>query len=714
VIRTVEEWVPALIAAGRWHRAAALAKRAQADAIEPAVRATAARLAASAHLEAGQVSRAETCIDTAIAIEQLICGGPAVHSLALRAGIRLWQGRWSEGRAELEALSPERLRAPAIAMWRELLAWANGDERRQRWMPAGEGDDLWRFAVLAFRAAGSGETSQVRRALADHPPASSTWRVVISAQAWLELGDDAEARREIGQLAVRPFARRGLADLAAASIRRGLGVGGDDEVRWLESVTVRERLRGVIRWGQGRSGMQMLHDVSQLLEIVQACEDEAAGLGQVCDWARESAAATGGTIISAPAGDVVAGAPLTEIGADRAHVRMWLDRPGPALEEGETRAHARAPVRYCGSTVGLVLGIAVPARARALLEAVQAAAAVCGAMLRARIDGITTASRTDALARDILGSSPAIEAVRAAAGRAALAPFPVVIEGESGTGKELVARALHRMGPRRDRVFAALNCAALTDELVEAELFGHARGAFTHAVNARAGLFEEAHLGTLFLDEVGELSPRAQAKLLRVLQEGEIRRVGENESRPVDVRVVAATNRPLPTLVAAGRFRDDLMFRLSVVRIQVPPLRERTGDVPSLALSFWRQAARRVGTRAMLGPDALSVLAGMPWPGNVRELQNAMAAIAVAAPATGRVGARLVRHVLDGDVVSTACDAEIVPLEQARRQVERRLVAAALAKHTGSRIAAASALGLSRQGLSKAMRRLGLAGAGVA
>ncbi|MBP8275088.1 MAG: sigma-54-dependent Fis family transcriptional regulator, partial [Acidobacteria bacterium] len=401
----------------------------------------------------------------------------------------------------------------------------------------------------------------------------------------------------------------------------------------------------------------------------------------VCDWTTKAADATACAVAAAPHGEVVMGAPLHDLGVARAHVATWIDHPAAKLEEAAATAHARAPIRYGGAVLGLVLGVAPIARARALFDAVQAAAAVSGPLLRAVLDARLAGGRAETLAHEILGDSPAIDAVRHTVARAAVAPFSVVIEGESGTGKELVARALHRLGPRRDRPFAALNCAALTDELVEAELFGHARGAFTHAVTARAGLFEDAHHGTLFLDEVGDLSPRAQAKLLRVLQEGEIRRIGENESRAVDVRVIAATNRPLPALVAAGRFRDDLMFRLSVVRIQVPPLRERAGDVPALAAAFWRQAARRVGTRAVLGSDALAVLAGMPWPGNVRQLQNAMAAAAVAAPATGRVSARLVRHVLDGLVSSapTSSDGDIVPLEQARVQVERRVVAAALA-----------------------------------
>ena len=176
----------------------------------------------------------------------------------------------------------------------------------------------------------------------------------------------------------------------------------------------------------------------------------------------------------------------------------------------------------------------------------------------------------------------------------------MLIDGESGSGKELVARAIHRGGPRRNRAFCTLNCAALPDDLVEAELFGHARGAFTGAVGERAGVFEEAHGGTLFLDEIGELAPRAQAKVLRVIQEGELRRVGENLSRRVDVRIVAATNRDLRREVDEGRFRLDLLYRLDVVHITVPPLRDRREDIAVLAEHFWREAAARVGSRATL------------------------------------------------------------------------------------------------------------------
>jgi two-component system response regulator HydG len=306
---------------------------------------------------------------------------------------------------------------------------------------------------------------------------------------------------------------------------------------------------------------------------------------------------------------------------------------------------------------------------------------------------------------DLIGASPPMVSLRDAVARAARAPFPVLVEGESGSGKELVARAIHRLGPRRDRRLCAINCAALTDELLEAELFGHARGAYTGAVGERSGLFEEADGGTLFLDEVGELSARAQAKLLRVLQDGEVRRVGENLPRRVDTRIVAATNRSLEHETDSGRFRPDLRYRLDVIRIRVPPLRERATDIPALAAHFWEESTHRLGSSATLTPDTLAALARYEWPGNVRELQNVIASIAVHSPRRGRVTPALLPF-----HIARATPAADATFEAARFEFERRFVAAALARAGGRRNGAARALGVSRQGLAKMMRRLRIEG----
>jgi transcriptional regulator with PAS, ATPase and Fis domain len=290
--------------------------------------------------------------------------------------------------------------------------------------------------------------------------------------------------------------------------------------------------------------------------------------------------------------------------------------------------------------------------------------------------------------------------------RAAAAPFAALVCGESGTGKELVARALHRGGPRRARRFCALNCAALSDELIESELFGHARGAFTGAVRDRAGLFEDADGGVLFLDEVGDLSARAQAKLLRVLQDGEVRRIGENVTRRVEPRIVAATNRDLYDDAAGGRFRRDLLYRLDVIRLNTPPLRDRIEDVALLAERFWRRLMDRTGGRAVLTAGVFAALARYHWPGNVRELQNVMAALAVAAPARGRV---LASHL--PALVRTQADLEdTLTLSAARRRLEARLVRAALARAGGRRSQAAAELGVTRQGLAKLLVRHGAGG----
>jgi transcriptional regulator with PAS, ATPase and Fis domain len=278
-----------------------------------------------------------------------------------------------------------------------------------------------------------------------------------------------------------------------------------------------------------------------------------------------------------------------------------------------------------------------------------------------------------------------------------------LIEGESGCGKELVARAIHRGSQRRDRAFCTLNCAALPDDLIEAELFGHARGAFTGAVADRVGVFEEAHGGTLLLDEIGELSPRGQAKLLRVIQEGELRRIGENAPRRIDVRIVAATNRDLRAETAAGRFRLDLLYRLDVVRIAVPPLRERREDILLLVDHFWRDATLRVGSRAALAAATQAALARYDWPGNVRELQNVLAALAVRSPKRGVVPPSALPPQF-----AVANDTNAWRIDDARRMFEKQFVRAALVRAGGRRGRAAEDLGVSRQGLTKLMARLGI------
>ena len=313
------------------------------------------------------------------------------------------------------------------------------------------------------------------------------------------------------------------------------------------------------------------------------------------------------------------------------------------------------------------------------------------------------------LAETLVGDSIVMQDVRAQIALAARAPFPVLVRGESGCGKELAARAIHALGPRRHRRCAAINCAALPDDLIESELFGHVRGAFTGASTDRAGLFDDADGGTLFLDEVGELGARAQAKLLRVLQDGEVRRVGENHARRVDVRVIAATNVSLEDAVRRGTFRADLFYRLDVVRVRMPALRERRDDIPLLARHFWHECTARVGSRARLEGRALETLAHYDWPGNVRQLQNTLAALAVRVPPKGRVSVddlppEVRRPDRDGGHAARG------GLDAARREFEATYVRDALTRAGGRPSMAARDLGLTRQGLSKLVRRLGLDG----
>ncbi len=526
-----------------------------------------------------------------------------------------------------------------------------------------------------------------------------TLRLSVWLRLWQQRHE--EAARECGQI-LEPRPRQVLSRVVAnARARPDLKVRPSITPYGAPDLQVRGTRHS---HSPGDSPMYLLYAVPSLLQHLADADDELCGLRAAATWAIAHAGARAVVFVGADDGRVAAavgGTGQTPSAEDRL---MAVRADALECHDRGSLTLVVAPIRHLGARVGGVV-VTGPADRRATVsEAATTLALLCASLLRTRLDQMSASRPGRGLVPEIVGDSPAAAAVRDAVARAASTPFAVLVEGESGTGKELVARALHRLSARRDRRFVAVNCAALSDELVEAELFGHTRGAFTGAVGARTGLFEDAHGGTLFLDEVAELSPRAQAKLLRVLQEREVRRVGENAARAIDVRVVAATNRPLVDACAAGQFRDDLRFCLAVVNIRLAPLRERAEDVASLARTFWARTVREVDKRAVLGADALARLASHAWPGNVRELQNVIAGLAVVAPARGRVAARHVDLVLA--TAGATRHGPPMSLERARRACDRQTVAAALARHAGSRTAAARELGLSRQGLMKIVRRL--------
>ncbi len=306
---------------------------------------------------------------------------------------------------------------------------------------------------------------------------------------------------------------------------------------------------------------------------------------------------------------------------------------------------------------------------------------------------------------ELIGESVPMMHVKDLIRRAAPVPGTVLITGETGTGKELAARAIHAGSPRAQRLFVALNCAALTESRLENELFGHGKGAFTGAEGARAGLIEHASGGTLFLDEIGTMSKALQAKLLRALEAGEVRRIGENDSRRIDVRFVAATNVDLKGAVDSGEFRNDLYYRLNLHRIHMPPLRERTGDLRLLVDHFLEKYGAANGVECC-GEEAWGLLAAYSYPGNVRQLEHIIQrAVAIAR------GPQLEPDDLPEEVVApaTAAPAPEGSVAAARERADRETIVATLARHGGEIGAAARELQVSRTTMWRLMKKYGIA-----
>ncbi|RIL05849.1 MAG: hypothetical protein DCC71_08910 [Proteobacteria bacterium] len=326
--------------------------------------------------------------------------------------------------------------------------------------------------------------------------------------------------------------------------------------------------------------------------------------------------------------------------------------------------------------------------------------------------------RTELLARDveravggrpIVAASPGMIELLEMLERAAEYKATVLLTGESGTGKEVLARAIHAQSPRRNEAFVAVNCGAIPETMLESELFGHAKGAFTGADRARRGLFVEADGGTLFLDEIGELPFALQVKLLRVLQEEEVRPLGESKARQVDVRVIAATARDLESEVARGGFREDLFYRLNVLRVQVPPLRERREDIPLLVDHFLAQARDALGKPVRgIADDALARLVAYRWPGNVRELENVIERAVILARGDQLGLAELPANVVHQESAESDAVGGDLSLRRARRAAETEMIRRALRETDGNRTHAARLLGISHRALLYKLKEYGI------
>jgi transcriptional regulator with PAS, ATPase and Fis domain len=305
----------------------------------------------------------------------------------------------------------------------------------------------------------------------------------------------------------------------------------------------------------------------------------------------------------------------------------------------------------------------------------------------------------------IIGASQPMIDLYSLLDRVAPSDSTVLIQGENGTGKELVARAIHDRSPRRENRFVVTNCSAFNDNLLDSELFGHKRGAFTGAVADKPGLFETADLGTFFLDEIGDMSPALQVKVLRVLQEGTFNRVGDPETRKVDVRIIAATNRDLGAMVAAGQFREDLFYRINVINLTLPSLRERKDDV-TLLIDYFLGRHRRNGRPKRLTPDCQAQMLAYPWPGNVRELENEIERLVVLAGDSPSIDAALlsprIRQFTPAEEEPTI---DTCSLPAAVEALERKMIGAAIRRHGGNKTRAAEELKVSRRNLIRLVQK---------
>ena len=364
-------------------------------------------------------------------------------------------------------------------------------------------------------------------------------------------------------------------------------------------------------------------------------------------------------------------------GMDGLQLFETIHRQHPTMPVIILTAHGTIPDAVSATQRGVFGFLTKPFDSQDLLQKVAAAVALSG-------DSPSGAS-DDEWRSGIITRSPVMEDLLRQARLVADSDASVLITGESGTGKELLAQAIHRASRRRARPYVAVNCGAIPAELLESELFGHARGAFTGAVQPHKGLFQAADGGTLLLDEIGDMPLPLQVKLLRVLQEGEVRPVGSTQAIPVNVRVISATHRDLDAQRAAGLFREDLYYRLNVVSLRLPPLAERREDIPLLASHFLRRLAERYEKPVpSLAPDAMQLLVAAPWPGNVRQLLNLLEQ-AVALTTTGMIPASLVQSALREDA------AALIPFEEARKTFERDYLVRLL-KITGGNVTQAAQL----------------------